>query len=116
MISNRHAANMKIIFVAAALFFPTTLAASDTIFGSIPEPCGPCLHQVVANGPGSVESKEFANYLCWGDGGSAIIRCVTECGKKKPSDTIFDVNWTEGQVGLISRAFFDYWYAPQPTA
>ena len=103
--------NMKTILAAAALFLPAALAATDTIFGSIPEPCGPCLHQLVANGPGSVESKEFANYLCMGEGGSDFLRCMTECGKKSPSDSVLDIDFTEGQNFLIIRVIFDYWYA-----
>ncbi len=103
---------MKSIFAAATLFFPAALAASDTIFGSIPDPCGPCLHRVVANGPGRVESKEFANYLCMGEGDGAIAVCITECGTSSSSGDVLDISYVEAQVYLIMGVLFDYWYAP----
>ena len=37
---------------------------------------------------------------------------MTECGKKSPSDSVLDIDFTEGQNFLIIRAIFDYWYAP----
>ena len=104
---------MKTILAAAALFLPAALAATDTIFGSIPDPCGPCLHQVVADGPGSVESMEFAHYLCMGEGSNGVFLCMRDyCGTKSPLDSVFDIDFTEGQNLLIIRALFDYWYAP----
>ncbi len=103
---------MKNILAAATPFFAAALAATDTIFGSITDPaCGPCLHQVVANGPGRVESKEFANYLCLGTGGNAVAVCITECGTKSPSSDVLDIAYTEAQIDLIAGAVFDYWYA-----
>ncbi len=101
---------MKHIIAAATVLFPTILAASDTIFGSITDPaCGPCLHRVVANGPGSVVSKEFANYLCMGTGGDAVAVCITECGTQSPSNDILQTAYTEAQIDLIMGAVFDYW-------
>ncbi|KAB5511160.1 hypothetical protein GE09DRAFT_755246 [Coniochaeta sp. 2T2.1] len=106
---------MKSILAVATLCFPAALAATDTIFFSITDPaCGPCLHRVVANGPGSVQSKEFAYYLCMGTGGSEVAVCITECGTKSrySDDVALDEAFTEAQIDLIMGAVFDYWYAP----
>jgi hypothetical protein len=99
------------LLAAWALFLPAALAASpDTIFGSITDPCGPCLHEVVANGPGIIESKEFANYLCIGEGGGAVAVCIAQCGSMSPSGDPVAIAAIEAQVFLIGGALFDYWY------
>jgi hypothetical protein len=106
---------MKLL-AAGALFLPATLAAVDTLFNHITDPgCGPCLHQVVAEGPGSVRSKEFANYLCMGEGDSAVAVCITECGSRSSSVDPLDDAYTMAQVDLIMGAVFDCWYVFPPT-
>ena len=97
---------MKRILAAATLFLPAALAATDTIFGTIPDPCGPCLHRVVANGPGSVESKEFANYICIGEGGGEIAVCVTECGATSTVGDVMASSYVEAQLYLIIGLLF----------
>jgi hypothetical protein len=107
---------MKNTLAAGALLLPAALAASDILFGFVTDPaCGPCLHEVVADGPGSVQSKEFAKYLCMGNGGSAVAVCITECGTKSPQEDTLDIAYTQAQVDLIMGAVFDYWYVPLPT-
>ncbi len=55
----------------------------------------------------------FAHYLCMGEGSNGVFLCMRDyCGTKSPLDSVFDIDFTEGQNLLIIRALFDYWYAP----
>ncbi len=110
--NHQHLANMKSILAAGALFLPAALGATDTLFTSISDPaCGPCLHKVVADGPGNIQTKEFANYLCLGKGGSAVAVCMTQCGSASSSDDALDIAYKRAQINLIIGVVFDYWYA-----
>ena len=100
---------MKIL--TAGALFPLAALASSAIFGFITDPgCAPCLDNVIANGPGSTESMEFATYLCIGSGGSDAAVCISRCGSTIPFDDPVAIAASEAQVELLMGSLFDYWY------
>ena len=102
---------MKIL--TAGALFPLASLASSPIFGYITDPgCAPCLDNVIANGPGSTQSKEFATYLCIGSGGNDAAVCITGCGSKTPLDDPIAIAASEAQLQLLLGSLFDYWHVP----
>lgn len=97
------------LFVAIASFLSAALA-SNPIFGAIADPaCGPCIDRAVANGPGNTESKDFANYLCIGSGGTAVATCITLCGSSNPSLDPVAIAAVSAEIQIIMGSVFDYW-------
>ncbi|KAL2130723.1 hypothetical protein VTI74DRAFT_6052 [Chaetomium olivicolor] len=104
---------MKIL-AAGALLLLAALAVTDSILPSVTDPaCGPCLQEVVANGPGSPESKEFAHYFCLGEGANAVADCAAKCGPKGPSesDDPVVIAAVGAQHNAIRSGFFFYCFA-----
>ena len=100
---------MKFI-VVGALFLPFALAY-NSLFAGVDPICAPCLNKVVADGPSNTHSEEFANYLCIGQGGSAVAVCIAECGTAtSESDGPFDIGQAGARVDIIMGIAFDYWY------
>jgi hypothetical protein len=60
-------------------------------------------------------TKEFANYICIGEGSGEIAVCVTECGATSTVGDVMASSYVEAQLYLIIGLLFDYWYAPRPT-
>ncbi|SCO78267.1 uncharacterized protein FRV6_02480 [Fusarium oxysporum] len=105
---------MKLI--AAGTFFLPLALASKGIFDGVDPLCAPCLNEAIADGPGNTQSKKFANYLCMGQGASAVSLCITECGTSTSSD-IIDTSAAEARADLIIGIMFDYCvqYYPEET-
>ncbi|KAL7768445.1 hypothetical protein ACKLNR_002746 [Fusarium oxysporum f. sp. zingiberi] len=103
-------------FIAAGTFFLPLALASKGIFDGVDPLCAPCLNKAIADGPSNTQSKEFANYLCMGQGGSAVSLCITECGTSTSSD-IIDTSAAEARADLIIGIVFDYCvqYYPEET-
>ncbi|KAM5383033.1 hypothetical protein ACJA88_003566 [Fusarium oxysporum] len=103
-------------FIAAGTFFLPLALASKGIFDGVDPLCAPCLNEAVADGPGNTQSKKFANYLCMGQGASAVSLCITECGTSTSGD-INDISAAEARVDLIMGIVFGYCvqYYPEET-
>ncbi|EXK38568.1 hypothetical protein FOXG_04836 [Fusarium oxysporum f. sp. lycopersici 4287] len=103
-------------FIAAGTFFLPLALASKGIFDGVDPLCAPCLDEAIADGPSNTQSKEFANYLCMGQGGSAVSLCITECGISTSSD-IIDTSAAEARADVIIGIMFDYCvqYYPEET-
>jgi hypothetical protein len=99
--------NFKMKLIAlGALFLPFVLVYGD-LFDGVDPLCAPCLNEVVADGPSNTRSKEFVNYVCVGQGASAVAQCITECGISTSGDII---DTAAAQVPIIMGIMFDYWY------
>ncbi|EMT63013.1 hypothetical protein NOF04DRAFT_6326 [Fusarium oxysporum II5] len=103
-------------FIAAGTFFLPLALASKGVFDGVDPLCRPCLNEAIADGPGNTQSKKFANYLCMGQGASAVSLCITECGTSTSGD-INDISAAEARVDLIMGIVFGYCvqYYPEQT-
>lgn len=96
--------------LAAGTLFRAALASSY-IFGFIIDPrCAPCFDGAIARGPGAIESKAFAQYLCMGSGGSDAVVCISMCGAgigdvAEESYVSTQLNLLMGSVSTIGRSF-----------
>ncbi|RKL22835.1 hypothetical protein BFJ70_g13030 [Fusarium oxysporum] len=105
---------MKLI--AVGTFFLPLALASKGVFDGVDPLCRPCLNEAIAGGPGNTQSKKFANYLCMGQGASAVSLCITDCGTSTSGD-INDIPAAGARVDLIMGIVFGYCvqYYPEET-
>ncbi|KAH6870966.1 hypothetical protein B0T10DRAFT_466901 [Thelonectria olida] len=105
---------MKFIAVGA-LFLPFALAYNG-FFEGVDPLCAPCLNEAIADGPSNTQSKEFANYLCMGQGASAVALCITECGMSTSGDPVESAE-AEARIYIITGIVVDYCvqYYPEET-
>ncbi|KAF9767977.1 hypothetical protein IL306_014784 [Fusarium sp. DS 682] len=103
-------------FIAAGTFFLPFALASKGVFDGVDPLCAHCVNEALADGPSNTQSKKFANYLCMGQGASAVSLCITECGTSTSGD-IIDTSAAEARIDLIMGIVFDYCvqYYPEET-
>ncbi|KAL5623701.1 hypothetical protein FOBRF1_002951 [Fusarium oxysporum] len=103
-------------FIAAGTFFLPLALASKGVFDGVDPLCAPCLNEAIADGPSDTQSKKFANYLCMGQGASAVSLCITECGTSTSGD-VNDISAAAARVDLIMGIVFGYCvqYYPEQT-
>jgi len=101
---------MKLYLAIAITLFLSATLATNPVFGPIADQaCGPCIDRAVAAGPANTQSKEFANYLCIGSGGTAVATCITLCGSLSPSLDPVALAGVSAEIQLIVGSAFDYW-------